>query len=90
MLKPGNYDLIEENKKKKTTGAHVGSTVVLRGKDGEETTYTIVGSQEANILEYKISNESPLGKSILGKNPGDAIVFQSPGGTQEYSLISVH
>lgn len=71
MLKPGNYDLIEEEKggKKKKTGINVGSTVVVSEVGTKEKlTYIIVGSQEASILEGKISNESPLGKSLIGKD----------------------
>jgi len=88
MLKPGNYDIIDEGKKKKT-GINVGSTVTLRNEEKEEFTYTIVGSQEANILENKISNESPLGKALLGKNPKDTITYHSPGGKQDYTILSV-
>jgi transcription elongation factor GreA len=71
MLKPGNYDIIEDEKggKKRKTGINVGSTVVITDTGTKEKfTYTIVGSQEASILENKISNESPLGRSLIGKN----------------------
>lgn len=88
MLKPGNYDLIDEGKRKKG-GVQVGSTVVLRNAENEEQTYTIVGSQEANILENKISNESPIGRALLEKNKGDTVSFVAPGGSQEYTIISV-
>jgi transcription elongation factor GreA len=69
LLKPGNYDLIDDEKggKKKKSGINVGNTVKLES-DGDTTTYTLVGSQEASIFENKISNESPLGKSLIGKN----------------------
>lgn len=89
MLKPGNYDVIDEASKKKKTGINVGSTVTLLSEEKEEYTYTIVGSQEANILENKISNESLLGKALLGKNTNDAIKFKSPGGEQHYTILSV-
>jgi transcription elongation factor GreA len=69
ILKPGGYDLIDDEKssKKKKSGINVGNTVVLES-EGEKITYLLVGSQEANIFENKISNESPLGKSLIGKN----------------------
>lgn len=71
MLKPGSYDLIDDGKssKKKKSGINVGNTVILEEVgDKNRITYLIVGAQEANIFENKISNESPLGKSLIGKN----------------------
>ena len=70
MLKPGAYEIIDEKRKK--TGINVGSVVTLEETEKKETiTYTIVGSQEASILDGKISNESPIGRSLIGKNTGD-------------------
>ncbi len=92
MLKPGNYDLIDDEKgaKKRKTGINVGNTVTLE-EVGENTkiTYTIVGAQEANIFENKISNESPLGKSLIGKNAGDTAKMIAPSGSREYTIIEV-
>lgn len=92
MLKPGNYDLIEEEKggKKKKTGINVGSTVVVSEVGTKEKlTYIIVGSQEASILEGKISNESPLGKSLIGKDAWDTAKMSAPSGQKEYTIIEV-
>jgi transcription elongation factor GreA len=90
MLKPGNYDLIDNEKsaRKKRFGINVGNTVVLM-LEGEKITYTLVGSQEANIFENKISNESPIGKALIGKNAGDTAQVISPGGKKEYTIESV-
>ena len=90
LLKPGNYDLIDDEKwgKKKKSGINVGNTVVLES-DGEKITYILVGSQEANIFENKISNESPLGKSLIGKNAWDKASFSSPAGKKEFDILSV-
>lgn len=90
LLKPGNYDLIDDEKwgKKKKSGINVGNTVVLEA-NGEKITYTLVGSQEANIFENKISNESPIGKSLIGKNAWDKASFNSPSGKTEFSILSV-
>ncbi len=92
MLKPGNYELIEEEKsgKKRKSGINVGSTVTIAEVGTKEKlTYTIVGSQEANILENKISNESPLGKSLIGKNSGDTTSMSAPSGQKEFTIIEV-
>ncbi len=90
MLKPGSYDIIddEKNAKKKRSGINVGNTVSL-SSEKENITYTIVGSQEANIFENKISNESPIGKSLIGKNAGDTVTVISPAGEKEYSILDV-
>ncbi len=90
LLKPGNYDLIDDEKwtKRKKSGINVGNTIVVT-LDGEKITYTIVGSQESNIFENKISNESPIGKSLIGKNVGDSVTVTSPGGERVYTVVSV-
>ncbi len=90
MLKPGNYEIISDKKTKKS-GINIGATVTVQEKNHNNThTYKIVGSQEANILENKISNESPLGKAILGKNVNDIISIVPPSGEMtEYTIISV-
>lgn len=88
MLKPGAYEIIDEKKKK--TGINVGSVVTLEETEKKETiTYTIVGSQEASILDGKISNESPIGRSLIGKNTGDSITVVAPSGKTEYSILKV-
>lgn len=89
MLKPGNYEIISDKKTKKS-GISIGATVTVQENGKTETrTYKIVGSQEANILEDRISNESPLGKAILGRNVNDVISVIPPSGkTTEYTIIS--
>jgi transcription elongation factor GreA len=56
---------------------------------GDEETYTIVGSQEANPAEGKISDDSPIGRVVIGKVAGDILNVEAPGGTFQYQLISV-
>lgn len=92
LLKPGNYSLIEEESsgKKKKSGINVGSEVTLIESTSKETvTYLIVGSQEANILEGKISNESPLGKALIWKNKDDVVTLMAPSGQREYTIILI-
>ena len=55
----------------------------------EEMLFKIVGSTEANSLSGKISNESPLGKALLGKAVGDAIVVEAQAGTMEYKVLKI-
>ena len=55
----------------------------------EELEYKIVGSTEANSLKGKISNESPVGKALLGKQVGDIVKVETPGGEFEYKVLSL-
>lgn len=57
--------------------------------DGDEESYTIVGSAEADPMEFKISNDSPIAKAILGKKVGDTVSIESPGGSYEVKILSV-
>lgn len=66
----------------------VGNTVVVKGKSGERS-YTIVGFNEAEPAVGKISNESPLGRAIVGKRVGDVVTFESPVGINEIKIVSI-
>lgn len=68
----------------------VGSVVILE-KDGLKgnITYTIVGSEEANMAEGKISHKSPLGSALFGKKKGDNIKFETPKGLVNYKIIEI-
>lgn len=66
----------------------VGSTVRVGSPQGEET-YTIVGSEEASPAEGKISNESPLGRSFLGRRVGDGVEVKTPGGVISYQIVEI-
>jgi transcription elongation factor GreA len=68
----------------------VGSSVLLRDMETqEEVEYKIVGSVEANPLEMKISNESPVGKSLLGRTSGECIEVNAPRGTLQYEIVQI-
>ncbi len=71
----------------------IGSTVVVK-KDGAKgddkpKTYIIVGSEEANMAEGKISNRSPFGEALFTKKKGDTVSFNTPNGTVNYKIVSV-
>lgn len=76
----------------KTTGAtdhvSIGSTVRVKSDRGEET-YKIVGSEEARPIEGKISNESPIGKMLLGSRVGDKVEVKTPGGSYQYEIVEI-
>lgn len=68
----------------------VGSTVTVTKKgDKEEKTFAIVGSEEADSISGKISNESPLGQAIIGKAKGDKVTVHAPKGDFEYTIVSI-
>ncbi|PKY90375.1 transcription elongation factor GreA [Falseniella ignava] len=76
---------------------HIEKDVVSLGRkvsfkeipDGDEETYTIVGSAEADPTEFKISNDSPIAKSILGHKVGDKVTIQTPGGSFDIEITRV-
>ena len=55
----------------------------------EECEYKIVGSTEANSLKGKISNESPVGKALIGKKQGDVITVETPAGSLQYKVLEI-
>lgn len=68
----------------------IGSKVKIYDKEfDEEVIYTIVGSTEANPAEYKISNESPVGKALLGKQAGDEVEVEAPQGVMEFKILEI-
>ena len=85
MLK--NAVLIESNGPSDTVILGSQVTVVEEGFDPE--TYTIVGSAEANPGDGRISNESPLGKALIGRQAGEKIAFETPGGQVEMELLRI-
>lgn len=75
-------------KKSSTNEVDVGNTVTLHC-DGAERIYQIVGSNEANPLEGKISNESPVGQALLTKRKGDKVSIPTPTGAKECEIIEI-
>ena len=66
------------------------SVKILDCEFDEEVEYKIVGSTEANSLKGKISNESPVGKALLGKQVGDTVTVETPAGEFSYKVLSIH
>jgi len=67
----------------------IGSTVVVKKDGGQEGTYVIVGSEEADMLNGKISFQSPIGGALLGKQKGERISVATPRGEIVYSILDV-
>jgi transcription elongation factor GreA len=67
----------------------LGSVVQLRTSEGRECQYTIVGRFDADPGARRISNESPVGKALLGHKAGDQIIVSTPGGVKEYIILYI-
>jgi len=79
------------NRKEIPTGVvAVGTKVKLRDVDAKETIeYQIVGSAEANPGEHKLSNESPVGKAIIGKKKGETVEVSAPRGSLKFKIMDI-
>lgn len=87
--KLGNADVIDPGTLSKDR-AVFGSMVMLENIDtGEEVTYQLVGPDESSIEKGRISVSSPLGKAIIGKEPGEEVILQAPGGKRCYELVEI-
>ncbi len=88
-----NAVIIEENATSDTVS--IGSTVTVKFiddgvEDDEEIEYSILGTTEADVLNNKISNESPLGKALIGKKVDEVIDVETPnGGKVQYKIVKI-
>ncbi|SHJ09131.1 transcription elongation factor GreA [Lutispora thermophila] len=74
-----------------TETVNVGAKVLVKDEDlGDEMEYIIVGSAEADPMNMKISNESPVGKALLGKKIGDIVEIQVPDGILKYKILGIN
>ena len=80
----------------KTVGANVGGRIVFGATvelydivDDKQVTYQIVGDLEADIKQGRIAVSSPIARALIGKNEGDEINVNAPGGVREYEIVSV-
>jgi transcription elongation factor GreA len=71
------------------THVQIGSTVTIQSKDGKES-FTIVGSAEAAPADGRISNESPVGRALLGRKKGDEVTVSVPAGDSKYKILSIN
>ncbi|AIE60834.1 transcription elongation factor GreA [Bacillus methanolicus] len=84
-----NAKIIEEDEMASDTVTLGRSVTFVELPDGDEETYTIVGSAEADPFEGKISNDSPIAKSLLGRKVGEEVTVQTPGGEMNVRIISI-
>lgn len=68
----------------------MGSVIKVK-RDGskDEITYTVVGTEEADMINHKISNKSPLGEALFGKSKGDSVSVSTPKGLAKYTIVDI-
>ena len=81
---------IIDEKEIDTKTVQIGNTVTLHDIEfDEEVEYTIVGSTEVNLAENRISNESPIGRALLGAKKGATVDVEAPAGVIQYKILSI-
>jgi transcription elongation factor GreA len=77
-------------KKHQSSKVEIGTCVVVKKEGAKETTtYSIVGAEEADMTQSKISNKSPLGEALFGKKKGDIVSISTPKGLAKYTLVDI-
>ena len=85
-----SHAVIIEDENELTGAVGLGCTVTVEDlTTGEQTTYKITGSQEANPMEYKLSDDSPFGRAIVGKKSGDIFTVIAPSGSYSMKVLDV-
>ena len=83
-----NAEIIEDSETTDTVGN--GSVVTIRDVEFDEIeTYKIVGSQEANPTAGKVSDDSPVGRALMGHGVGETVNVEAPGGTIAFEIIKI-
>jgi transcription elongation factor GreA len=82
-----NAQIIQDSGSTEYVG--LGSRVKVRDDEGDEDDYRIVGSMEADAKHGMISNESPVGRALLGKKPGESATVVAPGGSFTLTVVTI-
>ena len=84
-----SHAVIIEDENEATGRVGLGCTVVVENEQGAQITYTITGSQEANPMERKLSDDSPFGRAAVGKAVGDSFTYNAPMGTYTMKIVNI-
>jgi len=82
--------VVASRKATKKDIVRINSQIIVKNKKGEKFKFVIVGSEDANPIEGKISNESPLGRAFLKHKEGDEIMVQTPKGKMVYKISRIN
>ena len=84
-----SHAVIIEDENEATGRVGLGCTVTVEDEKGNRVDYRITGSQEANPMEFKLSDDSPFGRAIVGKSAGETFTVNAPAGSYTMKVISV-
>lgn len=84
-----SHAVVFEDENEASGRVGLGCTVTVEDETGKRTDYKITGSQEANPMEYKLSDDSPFGRSVVGKAAGETFTVNAPNGSYTMKVIAV-
>lgn len=87
--KLANAEIIDTSKIRSTKVVFGARVVLLDEESGEQITYRIVGVDEADLAEGKISISSPMARGLIGKEEGDTVEVRAPGGVRRFEVVSL-
>ena len=86
-----NVEVVDDDEAQDLNKVSFGLVVKVRDNEfDDEMEFKIVGATEANSLKGKISNESPLGKALIGAKKGDVVTVEAPAGIIEYTVLDIY
>ena len=85
----GNARIIDVSKLETSKVSILSKVTIKNTKNGTQFTYTLVAEEEADLKQSKISINSPIGKGLLGKKPGEKIEIKTPGGEIEFEILEI-
>ena len=84
-----SHAVIIEDENEASGRVGLGCTVTVEDENGKRISYRITGSQEANPMENKLSDDSPFGRAVVGKSIGDSFTVNAPNGTYTMKVVDV-
>ena len=84
-----SHAVIIEDENEATGRVGLGCTVLVEDEKGNQTSYRITGSQEANPMEFKLSDDSPFGRAVVGKAAGETFTVNAPSGSYTMTVVNV-
>ena len=84
-----SHAVIIEDENEASGRVGLGCFVTVEDEKGQKTTYKITGSQEANPMEYKLSDDSPFGRAVVGKAVGETFTVNAPSGSYTMKVLDI-
>ena len=84
-----SHAVIIEDENEASGRVGLGCSVTVEDENGKVTEYRITGSQEANPMEFKLSDDSPFGRAVVGKSIGDTFTVNAPAGSYTMKVVNI-